>query len=158
MSDPNPMFLAGERLPAGKAQALGSGGTSYTSSIDGSVTDPTYGTGAASGVWFRDGSLCKAFVSITFGVGTTAGSGSYSLPLPVDMLDVGLAQLMVGQGWGFDTSAATLYDVHLQWISGDPVNRARMLHSPSVGITAAAPFAPASGDTYILELEYPGDW
>lgn len=158
MSDPSPEFLAGQRLPAGELQKVASGGTAYSSPIDGSVSDPSVGAGQNVGVWFRNGTRVKAYVSITFGVGATAGSGSFSLPLPVDILDLGIPQLYVGSGWGFDTSASTLYDVHLQWISGDAANRARMLHSPNVGITAAAPFAPASGDTYILELEYPGDF
>jgi hypothetical protein len=158
----DPIFLAGERLPAGKLQKLGGADTAYSSPIDAATTDPTIGAGGVqAGVYYRRGDLCIAQVNIIWGgAGLNAGVGAYSMPLPVDIqVPTGLTNTMVGKGWWYDTSAATLGSLFLQHVSGDPVNRARMITTgATVGVGPTNPYVPATGDTYVLQLCYQAAW
>ncbi len=80
----NPLFLAGETLPASKLQALGNVGTTWTPTLKGTTTNPTLGTGstATSMVWLN-GNHVTLWFQITFGTtGAAAGSGNYSVALP----------------------------------------------------------------------------
>jgi hypothetical protein len=156
----DPVFLAGERLPAGKLQKLGGADTSWTPTIDAVTTDPTIGAGGVvAGDYYRRGDLCFFQANIIWGgAGLNVGVGSYRLTLPVALqVPTGLSQTMVGQGWAFDASGA-LTDVFLQHISGDSATLARMLSSTGVTVGPANPYAWATGDTMIMAGWYQAAW
>jgi hypothetical protein len=158
----DPIFLAGERLPAGRLQKLGGEDTAYSSPIDAATTDPTIGAGGIqAGVYYRRGDLCFFQVNTIWGgAGLNAGVGAYSMPLPVDLqVPTGLNNTMVAKGWYYDTSAGVLGSVFLQHVSGDPANRARMLTTgATVGMGPTNPIAWAVGDTIIFEGWYQAVW
>lgn len=71
--------VEGGRITA--LEALFPAPASYTPTITGSVTNPTNYT--ASGRYVQIGKLCLAMFNITAGASFTAGSGTYTISLPV---------------------------------------------------------------------------
>lgn len=64
-------------------KAIGDAWTSYTPSWTASTTNPTIGNGSLTGAYLQAGKLIAFRARVLFGTTTTAGSGNYSLSLPV---------------------------------------------------------------------------
>lgn len=81
MADPE--FLPGEILPAAKLQRLGDDDT-YVPSLQAPTTNPDLGTSPIreAEIWLN-GMKVDIWWRITFGTGSTAGSGEYRIPIPV---------------------------------------------------------------------------
>lgn len=80
---PDPLFVPGEVLAAGKLQRLGDDDT-YVPSLQAPTTNPNLGTSPIreADVWLN-GQHVDIWWRITFGTGSTNGSGEYRVPLPV---------------------------------------------------------------------------
>lgn len=67
-------------------KAIGDAWTAYTPTLQGSTTNPTLGTGSVATMrYLQAGKDVRGYFNITFGTaGAAAGSGTYSVTLPVN--------------------------------------------------------------------------
>lgn len=119
-------FTVGEVVTAATMNAIRDFANGVTSTFDltwtpvlsGSTTAPTLGTGSSVlGEYTLDGlhGRCKGHFAITAGTsGTTVGSGAYLVNLPVSLTT---NQVVIGDGYFFDASTQTTYDLTLRLIS-----------------------------------------
>lgn len=160
----NPVFLAGQRVPAGKLNKFGTEATLYTPSLEAATSNPTLGTSPIQeGMWFRNGELAHVYFYIQFGTGSpTAGTGSYFVTLPTDapVLDLGLDRFATGEAIMVDSSGgpeaklATPY-----WKSGDSTAQMRIgIGETITDVSASAPWTWAANDYVHGHLVYPADF
>ncbi len=162
---PTPRFLAGERLPAGKLQLLGSDETiPWTPTIVATTTNPTYGTGAVREGWYiQRGMSCVGSAIISFGTSMSGGSGFWSFPLPVPFadplpaVDPGIARIPAGQVQFVDVSASAA-KVGVAMIAGGGPDISFAVDGNIGFITATSPWTWAAGDIIAWSFDYPADW
>jgi len=79
---------------------------SYTPTLIG-TSSPTVGTGTAVGHYAQTGKIVVARFKLTWGTGSTAGTGAYYFALPVAAA-AGQVGITAGNGYSFDQSAVAL--------------------------------------------------
>lgn len=129
-------------------KAIGDAWTSYVPSWTATTTNPTLGNGTLTGKYLQAGKLVIFRIELTIGSTTTAGSGVYSLSLPVATAHSTNA-VLGGGGLFFDTSAANHY-MHVPYIAGGAVR----LAASAARWTATVPVAPATDDVISVSGSY----
>jgi hypothetical protein len=126
--------------------------TAYTPVLTASTTNPTGQTFSGS-AWIRFGStvIFRAVVSMA----ATAGTGNYSLTLPVAPRNAGIVLIT---GSMYDTSASLAVPAFLDVRSGITTSAIRVLPTTAgtylASATAASPFAVAAGDIFTFDGVY----
>jgi len=131
---------------AADLNALGGAWLSYTPTVTGAVTNPGLGTGGSTaGQYLQLGKLVIVHIQIGFGTGPTAGSGAYSVSLPVAtaIAQVGTANLL-------HSSAYYHYDAYL---NGSIMQMLRGDASAKIW-GSTEPAAPAAGDAMYIFASY----
>lgn len=129
--------------------------SSWSPTLAGSVTNPTLGTGSSTeGAYLRIGSLVIAYASVVFGSsGSSAGSGYYSLDLPVAV--AGATKITaLGSGWLYDSSGTDRYSATAVRI--DNSNLRLVFGAGTAGdyVGASTPFAWSTSDQIHVNLQY----
>jgi len=133
--------------------SVGGPWNTYTPTLTGSGSNPVIGaTGNQLGKYIQAGKLIKVRVKIAFGSGSTYGSGSWSISLPVAMLD---GNGVIGNASYLDSSASSTYKGSTYNPSGTSVSLGTNA-SPIAAVTPTAPFTWATGDTIDFYIEYEG--
>lgn len=151
MANPFP-FTAGQVLTAAQMNGIGEW-TSYTPVLTAVTTNPNLGsTGGGVGSYARVQNYIVYRFAITFGgTGISAGSGVYKVSLPVTAVQFGAYYSNVsGVASYFDNSTGSIYNCHA-WLEN--TTRLSLLYFPTFNgavsnVTEAAPFVPATGDSY----------
>lgn len=153
-----PVYLAGETLPAGKLQNLGTTVQTYTPTLEAATANPTLGAGALQeGAWSRQGDLVVGAAYIQFGTsGVAAGTGIYFVGLPVPILDLGMLKVIVGSGHTVDVSAGDARVVSGYWLSSESPNRIRVMAEGASDLSSTAPWVWAASDQIAIGFTYPG--
>lgn len=127
----------------------------FTPVLGASTTAPTLGTGSSVvGTFLRYGHRIEGQGDITFGTsGVAAGSGSYTVLLPVACTGALITNgSTVGSGTFFDSSAGRFYVFKLIAVS---TTTARMVEaSAGTFITNASPVIPAINDHFNYDFNY----
>jgi len=132
--------------------AIGGPWTAWTPALTGTTNPVIGGTGSANGKYIKMGHFIVARAKITFGSGSTYGSGSWSISLPVATLDGNGVIAMVSY---LDSSASGTY-------RGSTYNPGSLTislgtnASPIAAVTPTAPFTWATGDTIDFFIIYEG--
>ena len=131
---------------AADLNTIGGAWATYTPTLTGAVTNPTLGTGGSiAGQYLQAGKFLEVHIQIGFGNTPSAGSGPFSVSLPVAaaITQVGTANLT-------HSSAYYHYDAYL---SGSVV---QMLRGDSTAKIwgSAEPAAPAAGDAMYIHATY----
>lgn len=130
--------------------------TSYTPTWTASTTNPTIGNGTITGAYLQVNKLVMCYGKITVGTTTTAGTGAYTISVPVNASAAITGTNIPGNGtiWFRDASVPGDYMA----IPVFAVNNAFQLRQVGVNtnvlIGAAAPAAPASTDFYSWFITY----
>lgn len=130
----------------------------WTPSIDASVTDPTFGSGAVQeGRYLKIGKLYLCYAQVKFGTsGTNAGSGNYYLTLPAtpNTADYSVGATPHGVGRMFDSSTGFSGVVFPELDTVPSPPGLQLVYYPGIGGTASAagmshtaPWAWAASDT-----------
>jgi hypothetical protein len=129
--------------------------TVYTPTVRGSGSNPGLGTTGLVqfGRYFDDGNRVRGDVRIKFGTGFSAGSGFYSVTLPVLAHADDIAQnTLVGQATFYDLSANANYVLAAAVLSTDSV--IFYVNAATSPFGAATPVVPAAGDEIRLHFDY----
>lgn len=146
-------FTAGQVLTAAELNAIGTW-TAFTPTLTASTTNPTLGTGST-----RAGSYCQLnelviyIAYIRFGTsGVSAGSGFYSVSLPVPYVTTNNADRYMGNGYVFDNSTSTNYNLT---VTGGPTTSTVYMgpHGATI-VSNASPITFAAQDIIALNLVY----
>lgn len=133
-----------------KVPVLGTSFSTYTPSLTGSSSNPTLGSGAtADGRYYQIGKLVVVHVDIKFGTSSAAGSGTYSVSLPVSA-STSIPFARVGSGLCRDDSASASYVTVASIATSSTV----ALFTDSGQVGAASPFAWGDSDFLRLVLMY----
>jgi hypothetical protein len=159
----NPVFLSGQRVPAGKLNKFGTEGVAYTPTLEASTSNPTLGSSPVQdGFWFRNGELAHVFFNVQFGTsGAAAGTGNYfvTLPAAAPVLDLGIGRVAAGVCTIVDASPTAAYLAHPQWIPGDSTGRIRLgIVEGATDTSAASPMTWTNNDYVYGHLIYPADF
>lgn len=148
MSMYEPVFLAGEPVPAGKLQALGEWGLWTPALTVISGTDPTLGVGAITdGEWINNGGLITAQFRINFGTsGVAAGSGIYTIdtPVPINASWLTTGSIAIGQAIVRDATGPVIRSRTVR-ING--ASSVVMSADAGANVTDAVPWTWAANDT-----------
>lgn len=130
--------------------------TSYTPALTAVTTNPTLGTGGASGAYNQAGKTITGNGRIAFGAsGSTAGSGLYAVSVPVAILAADVTGGgVIGSGIYFDSSAAAAaqyYHVDLIAVSS---TTCRLIIHQSGAMSAVNPVIPAASDAIRFQFDY----
>ena len=118
----------------------------YTPTWTASTTNPSIGNGSILGRWIQVGSLVVYLGKILFGSTTSAGSGAYSVTLPVTSANFTGGNGTIGSAWIRDASGA---DYAFQLVDAGTFFIIRPGSSSYGGNSQWAstqPFSHASGD------------
>lgn len=120
-----------------------------------STTAPTLGTGSSvAGTHAQVGQWVSGTGVINFGTsGVVAGSGSYTISLPVAAVASEVANGgIVGFGTFFDSSAGRFYGYHMRLVTSTTARLVEL--SAGTFFTNASPVAPAVSDVYNYTFGY----
>lgn len=152
-----PSFLPGETVSAAKLQALADDAT-YTPALTATTSDPTLGTGAfQNGVIHLNGEHVTAWITIRFGTGSAAGSGTYKIGLPSSYpIFTGSQDTPVGTARLIDDSGAEAVGI----VFLDSANNELFIRTTDDGalVTNAAPWTWADLDYIQLHISYLTDF
>lgn len=155
-------WAAGEDLTAAllnthvrdNLRAIGDPWATYTPTWTAATTNPAIGNGAIDAAYMQAGRLVDFRIGITFGSSTDAGSGMYSLTLPV----APKAVRWVFQGTVYDTSTGDWYAISGHAAAGS--STITLMRPPGtagaalVGTGATAPVTLADGDVISVAGTY----
>lgn len=153
------VFTAGQPLTAGDLQNLGGPITMFTPTLTATTTAPTLGTGGeAKGWWCRQSGIVTGGVIFRFGTsGVNAGSGTYEVLLPVNILDIGFFEQNLGAGMAFDSSAVDDRVCEAYWVPS-ATDRIRIRAEGAGTFTNTTPWTWAASDHFAVSFEYPGNF
>jgi hypothetical protein len=150
------MRIDSNGLITGTGTSLGAW-TAYTPSLTASTTNPTLGTGStASGAYMQIGKMVRVYLRIVFGTsGTNAGSGTYSISLPVTSKATGFAEPL-GSGEVRDSSANILrmVSVFRGSTSTLQLKHVSATNGELLSLTHSAPWAWDASDEIFLQFSY----
>lgn len=122
----------------------------YSASFTATVTNPALGSGGGAGITSRYrviGGVCHVSIAIKFGTsGTSAGSGTYSISLPVATT----ASRAIGFGMSLTSGIVPL----VAYSSTTTAVTMISTNGVSAFVTSSAPAAPGVGAEYWLNLTY----
>ena len=124
---------------------------SYTPTITGSTTGGALGSATVAAWYMRAGALVTAEFDITFGAGTSFGTGNLQIALPVTALAATPAH--VGEGFIADVSVAGMRR-GVMWELTSTSNLIGVKTDDGAIITAAAPWTWATGDILRGKIKY----
>lgn len=130
---PHPEFLSGEFVFAEELEALAARGT-YTPELTAITTNPDLGDGTAVGDFYVTGAQVTVMISLTFGSGSSAGSGVYRISLPPG-LDVDPAweqQLFLGSCRLRDNNPIDRETGHFTTVVGTETDRVEIVFGDTV--------------------------
>lgn len=152
-----PTFLAGELPDADKFTEVSNfmiaetaAWTSAAPTWTASAGSPSLGNGTLTGRYKRIGKTVDFQLRLTIGSTTTVGTAGafWSFTIPGGGTS---AEVFLGSGWFFDTSAAANYNLTWKIDAGNTTIRTwRNDASPSAEFLNNAPVTPATGDLFML--------
>ena len=128
--------------------AIGDPWTAYTSTWAAATTNPTIGNGTITAKYMQAGKWVRGWISVNPGTTTTAGSGVYTLSLPVSAAQ----SIAIGTALFFDSSTTTYYPGIGYRASA--VDTDMTLVFQTARWAAAAPVAPANNDVISVSFQY----
>ena len=128
--------------------AIGDPWTAYTSTWAAATTNPTLGSTVVVGEFSQQDKLVKGSIEITIAAGFAAGSGVYTLTLPV----AAKSSIVIGSALFFDSSTSTYYPGIGYRTSA--VSTEMSLVFQTARWAAAAPVAPALNDVISVSFQY----
>jgi hypothetical protein len=130
----------------------GSALTTFTTTWAAATTPPSIGNGTIVSTYRRDGSMCWANISLTWGSTTTGGTGFWTFTVPFQLNSV----------VSYWASPAIAKDASDGWYTGcvqywDPSTNTviAVFGSAVSGADVTHPFTWATGDQLILTMYYP---
>lgn len=163
-------FSAGQFLTAADLQAMvdqidsltNPGWTSYTPAWTSAGTAPAIGNGTITGRYRRaaNSDLIIAEIKMVLGTTSTIGTGVYSWSLPVTAK---AAAVDMAQGSGSYLRSGTIrYPITttlkttttIGAYAGAYANTATTVNNRGGDMSATAPIAPGTGDTYVMNMIY----
>ncbi len=119
-------------------KAIGDAWTAYTPVLTAATTNPTIGNGSIAGAYIQVGKLVHFRATVTFGSTSTAGSGAYSISLPVAAVGANVAcegSTWMNQGASNNTGGLFI-----------PTTTTVRPMQAAASVTHNSPFAWAPGD------------
>lgn len=156
MATNNPLFLAGETLPAAKLQQLGQYGSAWVPTLRATTTNPTLGTGATQlSHIYLNGNHVTLWFQVTFGTtGVVAGSGNYSIALPAAYPAMaGHLDVTIGVMRLVDSSASTV-KLAIPTLNLAAQEFTFRTTDTAVVVTNAAPWTWAASDVIAGQVSY----
>src|SRR4051812_10042371 len=93
----------------------------YTPTWTSSGTTPAIGNGTLNGKWIRLGRTVTYRIQLTVGSTTTFGTGNYIWAIPTAAHADYSATMHMGNGLGFDTSAAAVSPLTAIWFTSTTI-------------------------------------
>ena len=126
----------------------------YAAALTATITNPTLGDGSIAGYYYVDGKFVHVQVHILFGTGSTAGSGTYRVNIPINF-DAGIeANRLLGTAYGIDSSAGNLGSVMVVRREGTAQTVLMRAHAATVSVSNTSPWTWADGDALQLAFIY----
>jgi len=131
--------------------------TAYTTTWGNSGTANTLGAGTKTAFYTKIGKTIHFRIDLTWAADTVSGNGNWSFTLPVATKTGYTRSDIMGVGNAFDTAPAD-YGIVARWQTTTIIDPACFnvagTYLLQAGVTTAAPFTWATGDTFTLQGTY----